>query len=650
MNDEKKPPEGPPLREISGEDLNKILEAHAKWVESGGKEGERADLSRTNLTAKNLEGNDCSGAIFTGADLRDSVIKKAKFIDADFRGANLSGKKTELDGIDLLRADLREADLQDSDLSTVTGLLLSKLAGANVSNSKLPEAIEKFSTLETITETSKNARKIFLALLLGCVYSLLTIATTTDVKLLTNSTSSPLPIIQTALPIVWLYWAAPLALFGFFIYLHFYLGMLWEGLAGLPAIFPDGKRLDERAYPWLLNGLVRRHFPRLMEGRSRLVKFKELTTIFLAWWTIPLTLCALWLRYLPRHDWPGTLLHIIVLGASVALGIIFYPANTLRGNTPPPFPWKKFWSDRRTYKVAGLPLVSLVLLGMLSFVAIVGVDEYGPVSADLVEVDVSIKPPNWTDMPSQNNIVKGARLKETDLRKANAQRAFLVNADLQDADLREANLKSADLRGAYINQTNLREADLSGANLHGVHLQNVNLEKAVLIGTMLHEVVFTSGVNLQQALLMQADLREATLELAMMQGAQLHFANLTDANLRGAWLDNAILENAKLINTNLEGASLFGANLQGAQLDGANLQGADLREAKMTLEAGREFIELRGAKNNEKAFYSDDVLRKLDLPPDHSKRLCKALMNTKLRGRLFSLCEEFLPKQAPDSE
>ena len=157
--------------------------------------------------------------------------------------------------------------------------------------------------LEAVAETSKNARKIFLAMLLGCVYSLLTIATTTDARLLTNSASSPLPIIQAEIPIAWFYCAAPFALLGFYVYLHFYLGMLWEGLAGLPAKFPDGKRLDERAYPWLLNGLVRRHFARLKEGRPFLVRFKEWTTIFLAWWTVPATLFWFWLRYLRRHEW-----------------------------------------------------------------------------------------------------------------------------------------------------------------------------------------------------------------------------------------------------------------------------------------------------------------------------------------------------------
>ena len=135
-------------------------------------------------------------------------------------------------------------------------------------------------------------------MLLACVYSWLTIATTTDARLLTNSASSPLPIIGTEIPIAYFYWAAPFILVALYVYLHFYLQRLWDGLAGLPAIFPDGKRVDQRAYPWLLNSLVRQHFD-LLKDRSLIAKSEELITIFLAWWVVPLTLIGFWLKIPP---------------------------------------------------------------------------------------------------------------------------------------------------------------------------------------------------------------------------------------------------------------------------------------------------------------------------------------------------------------
>jgi hypothetical protein len=78
------------------------------------------------------------------------------------------------------------------------------------------------------------------------VYTCLTIATTTDPLLLTNSISSPLPIIRTEIPIAGFFWVAPLILLSFYLYFHIYLQRLWETLADLPAVFPDGSRLDKR--------------------------------------------------------------------------------------------------------------------------------------------------------------------------------------------------------------------------------------------------------------------------------------------------------------------------------------------------------------------------------------------------------------------
>ncbi len=59
---------------IPPEKLQEILEAHRKWVESEGKEGERADLfgadlSRADLRGANLEGADLRGAKLQGAYL-----------------------------------------------------------------------------------------------------------------------------------------------------------------------------------------------------------------------------------------------------------------------------------------------------------------------------------------------------------------------------------------------------------------------------------------------------------------------------------------------------------------------------------------------------------------------------------------------------
>ncbi len=79
-------------------------------------------------------------------------------------------------------------------------------------------------------------------------------------------------------------------------------------------------------------------------------------------------------------------------------------------------------------------------------------------------------------------------------------------------------------------------------------------------------------------------------------------------------------ERADLVEANLQGAYLVEANLQGAFLVEANLQGAYLVGAK-----GLTASQVKEAKNWKLAFYSDDFLKKLGLPPDHNERVKKKL-------------------------
>jgi uncharacterized protein YjbI with pentapeptide repeats len=96
-----------PLREIPEEELQKILEAHRKWVESEGKEGKRADLARANLRQAYLfEAN------LEGASLNEANLQNAFLLDANLEGANLA--EANLEGADLLNAQLKGVNLQSA--------------------------------------------------------------------------------------------------------------------------------------------------------------------------------------------------------------------------------------------------------------------------------------------------------------------------------------------------------------------------------------------------------------------------------------------------------------------------------------------------------------------------------------------------------
>ncbi len=108
--------------------------------------------------------------------------------------------------------------LRDADFTRATGLEAQQFAGSNVTNSHFPDKLDLLDSLKQIEELSRNSRKLMVALLLGCVYASLTLATTEDAMIVAKSASLPLPIIQTKVPITGFVEIAPLLLLGMYFY------------------------------------------------------------------------------------------------------------------------------------------------------------------------------------------------------------------------------------------------------------------------------------------------------------------------------------------------------------------------------------------------------------------------------------------------
>jgi uncharacterized protein YjbI with pentapeptide repeats len=562
-------------QKISPEQLKAIFEKHQKWLESGGKEGQRADLSDTDLRKVNLlRGKNLSKAVFQGADLSEANLTGAILFEASFTNAKLCN-----------------ADLKDT-----VGLLPKQLAGANLSNANLPESISKFDELANIEKMSRNSRRLLLWIILGCIYSWLTIGTTSDLQLLTDSASSPLPIIRTEISIVWFYKIAPFIIFGVCFYFHIYLQRLWEQLADLPAVFPDGTPLYRKVYPWLLNCLGQMRLLHLEGKHPSLYSVQLLLSFFLVWCVVPLTLFFFWLTSLRRHDLGLTLLLTAILTLSIVTAILScrIHSKTIRREVMEPFLYSKALRDVRTYKTGAVVLLIGIIFCFLSLGAIYGVRpcriqkskqrryyEYLNISnletsgvrtwvprlfeffgyipfADIEEVDASTKPANWTGQNEKElYLVKGARLKGRDMRYAKAPNVFLINADLRSANLHGANLSGADLRGAT-----LQNANVSKANLFKANLQKVYLEKA----------------DLSSAYLRKADLKGAFIRQTNLSGSSFAYADLSTADLYEADLRESDLNNAELRNVNLQGACLAKAHFNESNLQGANLHNAILEE------------------------------------------------------------------------
>jgi len=147
------------LREVSQDELKKVIAEHKKWLESGTKEGSRAilreidtrmadfkgvnlsraDFSRANLVGADFNKAELNKADFSGTNLLGANLKEASLKEVDLRSANLSGSnlcgadltgaflyRADLSGVDLNRANLSGAELRWADLSWVD-LSASKL-------------------------------------------------------------------------------------------------------------------------------------------------------------------------------------------------------------------------------------------------------------------------------------------------------------------------------------------------------------------------------------------------------------------------------------------------------------------------------------------------------------------------------------------
>src|SRR6202011_5247400 len=135
-------------------ELAQILEEHKMWVESGGDEGAKADLTGANL----------AGADLTGVNLQDAILTKAKLTSADLSMANLRGANlvhADLRNATLLGTELRGANLMGATLYGAEGLWVGRLGGTNLFDAVLPEAVATFDGTKAISQATRFARWVY---------------------------------------------------------------------------------------------------------------------------------------------------------------------------------------------------------------------------------------------------------------------------------------------------------------------------------------------------------------------------------------------------------------------------------------------------------------------------------------------------------
>src|SRR5215469_1389146 len=312
--------------------------------------GPAADLSGIDLSGQDLRGVDFSGATLSGA-----AFANANLADANFNWARLA----------------------HADFTGATGLVGSQFARAYLTGARFPSTV-RFVSFNPANDIAESTGKLFLTLLLVCAYSWLTINSTLDAKLLTDTGASQLPILNAQIPIVNFYSLVPVGLAGLALVTMLQGQRLWAAVGAAPAALPDGTTMADRAGAWIVGPWAA---GRTMPAASRgfLTSLQARLGGLIGWWLVPVTVVWFWARYLHRHDWAVTAIQLLALTVTCTAAVGFQrlayqtlpETYTRRPATAAPLSWQARLRDIRPILLTaiGVPL----LFGMLSYAAILGV-------------------------------------------------------------------------------------------------------------------------------------------------------------------------------------------------------------------------------------------------------------------------------------
>lgn len=414
---------------------------------------------------------------------REIIPPKPTISPASFKKANLT--KADFSGIDFKDADLTDANLRDAKPVKAnlkdTNTDGTQFGGSNVSNAIMPSQKYFEDRIDTVNESSRMLRTLFITLLGALAFCGLTILSTKDAQLLSRSASFELPVIGTPVSLELFFLLAPWFLLSFFIYFHHYLTKHCWLLAQLPRMLTDNTPLGAKILPWSLNSWATHYFEDAKGNRESIQWSRNIFGIFLAWFAVPVCLIFFWIK--SRYSLDAFLIksHFIaaLMGLFLAGNYLIIARRTLAtGN------WGLKKVSLWKYGIHNLKFVGIIVVAIIA-----DPSRHMVPDLDISHQEVSIKLEHWDPMiPAEQ--VKGADLSRKDLSHIEARNAFLMNArlvgtqfnyaDLHNAYLGGANLGGAELLEANLRGADLREADLRGADLRGADLSEANLSKADL--------------------------------------------------------------------------------------------------------------------------------------------------------------------------
>lgn len=488
-------------------------------------------------------------------------------------------------------------------------------------------ALQK-DNIAQLSEISRNSQTTFLALIVACVYSILTIATTTDATLLSNSNATPLPIIQANVPIVGFYYVAPAILTVLFVYFHLYLEHFWRGIAPLPLHHSDGRGLDDYVYPWLIScAVIRGEISALADSHPWAAKLEAWLSLLLGWGMVPIVLLFYWGRYAAAHDLLGTALHIgwVLLAAGFAMHYLFTAKNALQhiernskvvaaGGSALPAPSLRL-SRPQTRLLVAVLLGVFAALCYLSGAAFRSLSDrdcarlekgadctvyapgraiwqgFGVAPYSVVREGRFIpKPAAWQQLVGEpealRNFLEGQRglvLVGRDLRNMDAANAFMPGSVFMSASLEFAELTHAVMTGSRFDKVTLRGANLTDAVLHHVEIADSRFDDVRAEAVHFDHADFKAADSDRRTHL-SGNFSNATFDHAKGDQLQISGGDGGDqTSLRGASLRGVRFNFATFNRVDLGTATIEEASLANSSFVDTDFSGATIRSSFMTL-------------------------------------------------------------------
>ncbi|MDH5527929.1 MAG: pentapeptide repeat-containing protein, partial [Nitrospirota bacterium] len=231
---------------------------------------------------------------------------------------------------DFSGADVRGLSLRDADLRQARHLPQSALAGTDLTGALLPEALGRFAGIAEMAALAVHARHVFIALMMGCLY--------TVIALVDGRGRPAFALMGIAdggffAPGAWFYVLTPYLLLAGYLWLHLYLQRLWETMAALPAVFPDGTPVPRSGGGWLVAGIGWWHIPALARLRPRMAGLQAGLASLFAWVAVPAALALFWGAFSIHASPVAGAAHGLAAAAAFGYGIHTYLVcrSTLRG-------------------------------------------------------------------------------------------------------------------------------------------------------------------------------------------------------------------------------------------------------------------------------------------------------------------------------